>query len=206
MGACLGCLKRGGGMSGQGSSGGDLEMSEVPSKEATCSLGKKGAAVQVKLDAGGIVHNVEGLGTVIASCALDCDVAYWEVVLGKNPSGVRVGIKRFDPKHPTSLDDTLEGNPAGAAPSWVLEHADLHEGDVIGVRWDQTDLPMLSFLKNGKLLDMASINRVRPAVDVYPAVSVQKGSKAQVIFDQRGFKYPPTGTKFKMIVCATSII
>lgn len=196
-------------MSGQGSSdggSGGFEMSETSSKEATCTLGKKGAAVQTKVEANGYVHNVEGLGTVIASCALDCDVAYWEVILGKNPTGVRVGIKRFDLKHPTSLDDTLEGNPGAAAPSWVLEHADLQEGDVIGVRWDQTDLPMLSFLRNGKLLDKASINRVRPAVDVYPAVSVEKGSKAQIIFDQRGFKHPPTGTKFKMIVCATSII
>jgi hypothetical protein len=104
------------------------------------------------------------------------------------------------------LEEPLDGKGSGDFPSWVLDSSLLAEGDVIGVRWDQTDLPMLSFLKNGKVVDSASVNRVRPAIDIFPAISLEEGSSCQIIFDGKSFKYPPVGTKFKMIVCATNLI
>ena len=133
-------------------------------------------------------------------------IAYWEVILGKNPDGVRIGVKRFDFKHKSPLEEPMTGKTDGDEPTWVMAGNGLKEGDVIGIRWDQTDLPMLSFLKNNAMVDIASFNRIRPAVDIVPAVSVIEGSTCQVIFDQKGFKHPPNGTKFKMIVCATSLI
>ena len=77
---------------------------------------------------------------------------------------------------------------------------------MIGIYWDQTDLPMLSFYLNGELLLKKSINRIRPATDIYPAVSIADGSSCNIVFDAAGFKFPPKTKKFTMIVCATQLI
>ena len=108
-------------------------------------------------------------------------------------------------KQPSIEDAPLDGNTDGESPSWILQDEKLEEGDVIGVHWDQTDLPMLSFTKNGVFLDRESVNRVRPAIDIVPAVSLKDGS-CQVIFDGNSFKQTPNGSRFKMIVCATNLI
>lgn len=68
------------------------------------------------------------------------------------------------------------------------------------------DLPMLSFSLNGCDVPNASFLRIRPATDVLPAVSVQQGSTCEMIFDGQHFLFPPKSRKFKMIVCATSLI
>ena len=90
--------------------------------------------------------------------------------------------------------------------SWYLKYTELKEGDVVGIYWDQTDFPMLNFSVNGKMLQNYAINRIRPSSDIYPAVSVQSGSSCAFGFDGEHFKYPPSSNKFKMIVCATSLI
>ena len=48
----------------------------------------KGEFVHVQHDSKLNRYSIEGSGTVIGSCALDCDTATWEVKLGKNPSGL----------------------------------------------------------------------------------------------------------------------
>lgn len=203
MGACFGCLK------GKKSDDDDVEIktTQSPIASVTCKLGLKGPSVKVSLDSSSNIYTVSGSGPVIGSCALDCDTAYWEVVVGSNPAGLRLGILRHNLKKQSSIEDKpLDGKTDGDTPSWVLPHELLNEGDVIGMHWDQTDLPMLSFTKNGILLDRESINRVRPAIDIVPAVSVQDGSSCQVIFDGNSFKQKPHGSRFKMIVCATNLI
>jgi len=88
-----------------------------------------------------------------------------------------------------------------------LDKIDLKEGDVVGVYWDQTDMPMLSFALNGeKISDQYSTNRIRPTQDIYPAVSVKKDSTSCVMFDGQTFAYPPSSTKFGAIICSTNII
>ena len=100
------------------------------------------------------------------SSILDCDIGYWEVEVGDNPKGCRVGIKRFNHKKgPVSLDGGLEAGEK--VPScWILEPRDLDEeikkGQVIGIHWDQSDFPMVSFTIDGRLHSKASITRVRP--------------------------------------------
>ena len=142
----------------------------------------------------------------MGSCSLDCDTAFWEVVLGKKPEGIRVGIKRCTKQSTIQLSGQLDGKGEGESPSWCLEGHSFKEGDVIGVCWDQTDLPMLSFTLNGAILPTGSITRIRPANDIYPAVSLTKESTCEIIFDGAHFLKSAPSSKFSMIVCATSLI
>ncbi|RYY83339.1 hypothetical protein EON63_11445 [archaeon] len=51
-----------------------------------------------------------------------------------------------------------------------------------------------------------SVNRIRPSNDLFASVSVGEGSEAVVVFDEGAFKFPPIASKFKMIICSTSLI
>lgn len=91
---------------------------------------------------------------------------------------------------------------------WLFDNSkhSLKPGDIVGFYWDQTALPMLSFTVNGEDIPSLSINRVRPAVDVFPAVSVKGKSTVTFCFDGDSFRYPPKNRKFAMIVCASQLI
>lgn len=171
-------------------------------------LGPKGSKIKYKLNSNNNTYTVEGSGTVVGSCSLDCDTGYWEIHCGKNPQGIKIGVVRFNNKKPTSLEEQMDGKGDGVTPSWCFDDPtiQLKEGDVIGVCWDQTDLPMLSFCLNGNLLPTGAVTRIRPAVDICPAISLQEGSTCDIVFDGNYFLKPPPSSKFTMIVCATSLI
>ena len=183
-----------------------------------------GAKVKVEVDPNKNIIRVGGQGTMLGSCPLDCDTAYWEVVVGQKPENLQVGIKKFTRRSKKDtpaavLDGDLRdssGNGDGNGdsesggnkdyPSWSLTGVEYKEGDVIGVFWDQTDKPMLSFSLNGERCDPSTaVNRVRPANDIHAAVSVGAGSTACVVFDGNSFAYPPA-SKFEQIICATNLI
>ena len=44
------------------------------------------------------------------------------------------------------LSYTLDNDTDKNSPSWLLSNVELKEGDVVGIYWDQTDLPMLTFI------------------------------------------------------------
>ena len=206
MGPCLGKAKKGG-------DNGVIEHSSVTNDnfhKTGAKVGQSGANTKVAMNTSTNCYSISGDGTVLGSCHLDCDTGYWEVVVGKNPEGLNIGVKRFNPKKPVSLDGYIDGKSNDtSAPSWCLDKSmvDLKEGDVVGICWDQTDLPMVSFSVNGEYNPMrGSINRIRPANDVCPAVSVTNGATCELIFDGRQFKKSPPSSKFTMIVCATSLI
>ena len=80
----------------------------------------------------------------VHSCSHHChfhhiivNLGYWEVQVGKLPQGQRIGVRRYNPKEPVSLDKFLEDD------AWYMRCDDCVTGDVIGVYWDQTDFPML---------------------------------------------------------------
>jgi len=103
---------------------------QEPNKNC-CKAGKAGNDVVVK---GSGRFIVEGNGTAIGSCMLDCDVAYFEVKVISNAAGVNAGVKKFDAKRDnesnlnTHLDDVSDGN----SPAWCLTGVTLNEGDVVG--------------------------------------------------------------------------
>lgn len=189
----------------------DVELSSTTNVAVTCRRGPTGKDVKTSIDNATNYISIEGKGTALGSCPLDCDTAFWEVRVGNNPNGVLVGVKRYNVKKPTSLDGTLDATRTEGdndSESWYfkVENQELKTGDVVGVYWDQTDLPMLSFSLNGKDVPSASFLRIRPTIDILPAVSVREGGSCEMIFDGDHFLFPPKSSKFKMIICATSLI
>ena len=151
-------------------------MNKLTDIAVTCKCGLKGDNVIVKQDESTKRYSIQGFGTAVGSCALECDTATWEVKLGTNPSGVKIGVKRLTKRSSNEkssvagfLDDP--GNLEPEQTTWFLKNnTELKEGDVVGVYWDQTDFPMLNFSLNGKLLSNVAINRIRPSQDIYPAI------------------------------------
>mgnify|MGYP000113324442 CR=1 FL=1 len=192
----------------------EQEMS-VTNHAVLCKAGLKGEKVDVQDDPKACGYRVSGSGTLVGSCALDCDIAYWEVILGKNPERVSVGVKRLNAKRAVvnngmgTLNKTLENTEQGTF--WILDReklagVELKEGTCIGVHFDQSDLPMLSFTIDGKLYSNASISRIRPTQDLIAAVSVDDKASATVIFNEDGFTQKPWAGKFRAIVASTSLI
>lgn len=184
-----------------------LELTSTVNDAVTCKCGAAGAQVQVVRPSQKSNFNISGSGTVIGSCPLEGDTATWQVKVGDSPQNICVGIKRYNKKKPCSLNDGLvDAENHQESPAWFLKNAGLKKGDVVGVYWDQTDLPMLSFSLNGQLLVDMSVMRIRPANDIYPAVSVSGDGNCEIIFDEDQFLHPPISSKFKMIICASSLI
>lgn len=193
-----------------------IEVTNVMTNNCMCKSGARGPKVNAKLDESKNIISVSGHGVLLGSCPLDGDTAYWEIIVGKNPEGLRIGLKKFAKFKDDSggaaeltgvLGDDSSNGTNSAYPTWALVDGEYKEGDVIGVYWDQTDMPMLSFSKNGEMLPSScGANRVRPAHDIYPAVSVKDGATCCVMFDGDHFAHPPAGSKFKAIICASSLI
>jgi hypothetical protein len=183
-----------------------VEFSSTTNVATTCKLGLKGENVKVSLNREKNTYSLSGKGIAIGSCGLDCDTACWEVHIGKNPNGIKVGVVRFNPKKPTSLEEPMDGKGDGVTPSWCFSDHQVKEGDIVGICWDQTDLPMLSFCVNGDLISTGAVTRIRPANDLFPAVSVDEGSTCAVVFDGNNFIKGSPSSKFPAIVCATSLI
>ena len=91
MGSCFGCLKGG----KEPADDVEITTTQNPVSSVTCKIGLKGPSVSVALDSATNIYTVSGSGPAIGSCALDCDTAYWEVVAGSNPAGLKIGIKRY---------------------------------------------------------------------------------------------------------------
>jgi len=183
----------------------DIEMVEGTNDAVCCRGGPCGDQVEVSQIGDSCSYNVTGSGTLVGSCCLDCDTAMWEVKIGKNPSGIAIGVKKFFKKNPANLNGQLDPTADPTSPAWFLSETELKEGDVVGVYWDQTDLPMVSFSVNGEMTRF-NISRIRPSNDIYPAVSVQEGSSCEIVFSGKDFKFPPKSSKFQMIICASSLI
>lgn len=194
MGVCISCCKRGGEDDADDSNCG-------VSNPMACRAGKAGR--DIKISNQNNLIGLSGSGTFLGSMALECDSAYFEVVLKEQPQGLRIGLKRYSDKQPVSLDGVLNDDED----AWYCKHDNLQVDDIIGILWDQTDFPMLSFTRNGEPLHKHSIARVRPANNVYPAISLDVGSRCSVAFMDEDFKCPPPNRqKFRAIVGATSLI
>ena len=177
---------------------------EAHSDNVTCKCRVGGSNVVITPEQG--CYTVKGTGTAIGSCMLDCDTAYFEIKILSvtGGDGVRGGVKRYYPKQSNNLNELLDANHPDS-PAWYLSGKTLKDGDVIGIYWDQTDLPMLSFTLNGKEVFENNVNRIRPSGDVFPAVSVEN-STCQFVFDEKLFSFPPKSKKFRQIICSMSII
>ena len=102
-----------------------------------------------------------GGGLILSACALEADIAYWEVHTSGECEGVSVGIVRFNPKAKNaaqileSVIDTTSTSPSAATTNrdkgtpefYGMSLTNEDSNKVIGVHWDQSDLPMLQFTR-----------------------------------------------------------
>jgi hypothetical protein len=183
----------------------EIELLAATSDAVCCKAGPKGENVKIIPTETSCNFGVKGSGTLIGSCCLDCDTAMWEVKVGSNPAGVAIGVKKWQKKATGDLSTFLDSAPDTNSPSWMLSETELKEGDVVGVYWDQTDLPMLSFSVNGKMVGYA-VTRIRPTTDIHAAVSVREGSSCEICFGGKEFQFAPKSSKFKQIICSTNLI
>jgi len=186
--------------------GDDEEDEELLSDSTCCKIGYTSKKISITSNDNNS-HSIKGNGIVLGSCALDCDSAYWEILIKSNASNIQIGLVRYDPKNnkqkggPTELDYKMDLNQKD-------KKVNLNDGDVIGIKWDQTDMPMVVFTINGKTINHASITRVRPSINIYPAVLLEDGGNGacDLIFSRSLFKFKPESPKFDQIICAKSII
>jgi hypothetical protein len=65
----------------------DIELSSnAVNSMVMCKVGACGKQTVVNIDSSTNIIQVSGRGTVLGSCALDCDTAFWQVKVGNNPS------------------------------------------------------------------------------------------------------------------------
>jgi hypothetical protein len=134
----------------------DVEISVVQNDLVRCRMGACAPTVKVKsvqgVQGAMSAFAIEGSGTALGSCPIDCDTGYFEVKLGGAASSdnIKVGVKRYNAKKNVDLTGQLD-SPNESFPGFCFSSHKtvLKAGDVIGVHWDQTDLPMLSFTVNG---------------------------------------------------------
>ena len=182
--------------------GEDEEDDQLLADSTTCKVGYTSKKLSITSNDDNS-HSICGNGIVLGSCALDCDSAYWEVKIKSNAKSVRIGLVRYDPKNkgspPKDLDYKMD-----------LNHKDTKEnlkaGDVVGIKWDQTDMPMVVFTINGKIINHAIITRIRPSINIYPAVLLEDGGECDLLFARSLFRFKPESPKFDQIICAKSII
>ena len=189
----------------------EIELSRksgLTNSAVMCKAGLHGSNITLSTDPTNNFVTVTGKGIALGSATLDCDTGFWEIRIGTNPSDVCVGVKKFVAKKPANLDGYLDDTPIvdEDSPSWIFKGNEFKTGDVVGIFWDQTDLPMLSFSLNGNIIPEASILRIRPANDIVPAISLKEGSSCEMIFDGSHFIHPPKSSKFQMIISAKSLL
>lgn len=179
------------------------------------------------------LFKIKGKGVALSSCMLEADIAYWEMVIPARPANgaltekVMVGVSRFmkNQKETPILDTPIDfaavdeggdnsalvkSHPTLQVPFWGMPVSiPSNEKDtVIGVHFDQTDLPMLSFTVNDELQLSKSINRIKPSQNLYVSVSIPQGYEDEciVIFDDAHFKGKPAANKFGPLICSSSLI
>ncbi len=81
--------------------------------------------------------------------------------------------------------------------------------DTVGVAVQQSDLPMVQFLLNGKPLHELAINRFRGTV--YPSIylppeSIDRGLKATIVLNEKDFQQLSPHARFGPVMLARGLI
>mmetsp|Transcript_15934 Transcript_15934/g.17691 ORF Transcript_15934/g.17691 Transcript_15934/m.17691 type:complete len:228 (-) Transcript_15934:28-711(-) len=169
-----------------------------------------------------------GTGTIIADTAIEQDSAYWEAKIISSEGHFCLGVARkqdelnkidFPNNESTWGFSTISDNNDSETTKkeeeekWGFEEIDttlkFQDGDVVGIVMDYTDLPMLSFYKNGELMDDFSVWRIRGKV--YPAVRIieedNNATKIEMVFGPSDkWKYPPPKKRCTQIVKSQNVI
>jgi hypothetical protein len=144
---------------------------------------------------------VSGEGAAMASAPVEQDAAYWEVKVVK-PGAIFIGVARKLSTKELEAGFSRAKDDDEPPRSWVFD-GKVEAGDIIGVAFGQSDLPNLSFTKNGKAQPAFDVRKIGGMV--YPVVSVGGGAVIKVEFESEEFaNSPPHG--FSALMVAQSML
>ena len=115
------------------------------------------------------------------------------------PGSLAIGVSRK--LQSEELDAGIDGSSENRW--WTLD-IPLDDGDVIGVAFGQSDLPNLSFTRNGKPLMMHDVKKIGGTV--YPVISVGAGACVKIVFESEEFTHPPPTSRFSPLMVAQSVL
>ena len=144
---------------------------------------------------------VSGTGAAMASAPVEQDAAYWEVKVVK-PGDICIGVARKLTTKELEAGFSRARKDDELPRSWVFD-GDFEAGDIIGLAFGQSDLPNLSFTRNGKAQPAFDVRKIGGTV--YPVVSVGGGAVIKVEFESEEFaNSPPHG--FSALMVAQSML
>ncbi|GMI30464.1 hypothetical protein TeGR_g4723 [Tetraparma gracilis] len=153
------------------------------------------------------------LAAASAPVCVEQDRSYWECQVthpGEGEFELIVGVAKKTPLE--SLAAVLPSSASDPLPSdlYCVRIPDLKKGDVVGVCFDQSDLPMLTFRLNSEITSH-HVTRVRGAV--FPFVAFTGGDPAEgrtttavsVVFRRDKFRAEKPD-RFDVLMAASSLI
>lgn len=177
-----------------------VELNQMQNSHPACICDQKQKGTQVQVSR----YCVSGEGTALATVDVEQAAAFWEVEVVAQGK-FRVGLAQ----KARSKEDLkrLDGQIGDKVRSWAIGSTslDLKEKDVIGVYFDQRELPTLKLTLNGEWIDEQRFVKGIKG-EVRPAVSVSGGAMLTFKFDAHSFKFPPKEKQFTSIIPSRSII
>jgi hypothetical protein len=115
-------------------------------------------------------------------------------------------VNLFSNKYFSKKFLTLEIESPQTNGTALMQKVPIQEGDTVGVAVQQSDLPMIQFLKNGEPLHHLCINRFRGSV--YPSIFLPHGENLQIqlVLDENEFKQMSPHARFGPMIVARGII
>eukprot|EP00299_Pterocystis_sp_00344_P012907 c6258_g1_i4.p1 GENE.c6258_g1_i4~~c6258_g1_i4.p1 ORF type:complete len:211 (+),score=52.70 c6258_g1_i4:1-633(+) len=139
---------------------------------------------------------VSGQGVAVSKMVIEQDAAYWEVIV-LQPGHIAVGVAK--PAAAEQLPPTLGEGTTSFGSTWgVLE---LAKDDVIGVCFQHSDLPMITFFLNGQPCEGREVIRVKGPV--CPAVGV---GESEVELRLSDFRFKPPSERFLPLMAAKDML
>jgi len=200
MGCCCSCLESG------GTSSRESEMTSAKGKHLIISRAMSSPTLDIEDNT-----KVSGNGLGLAGVSIEQDSAYWEWHLKIGGEGESKDIKfgvstKKDRAFYRNLDEQDDVSPQTDGTALMKKVVSIHDGDVVGVAVQQSDLPMIQFLVNGEPFHELAVNRFRGTV--YPSIQLPPGEDitATVVFEEREFQQLAPHARFGPVIVARGII
>lgn len=151
---------------------------------------------------------IGGVGAVIADAGLHQGRAYWEIKVVDFPDEARLGAGVCKKELPESgyYNSALLSSADGTAWTQVFgeQGVQVKPGDLIGVAYDQSDLPLLAFFVNGNKAAEILV-RGRGSL-LFPVFCVSGGAKVHLNFGPEKFDSTAVPTGFSGIIKAVDLV
>jgi len=188
----------------ENSIGGEVSVPQVHSIDSLMS------APSISIT-GDLNNEVRGYGLALADVPVEQDRAYWEwrvKVIGKKSSSVDcmfgVSNKRNSKFYEILAESTVPAEKHGT--KFMCSIPNLHDGDVIGVMVQQSELPMVQLYLNGEVQSEGQVSKFRGTV--YPSVFLPPGSEmsAKFLYREEQFIHGPSRPGFGPLLAERSIM